>query len=98
MQIISRNIINHFDLEYDNQFGFVILLFFNNDKENNQRNLSRFKSNKYFYLFTLIEKDGNDNYILDCKEDIDKTEMIALDILENVFDHKIIKKKKVKIY
>ncbi len=98
IQIMSRHIINHFSLEYDNKFGFVVFLFFNKNKDNNELYFSRFKSNKYFDLFTMVVKDGNDNYILDCENDINKTETIALDILENVFDHKKVKTKNVTLY
>lgn len=98
IQIMSRNIINHFGLEYDNKFGFVIFLFFNKKKDNNELYLSRFKSNKYFDLFIMVVKDGNDNYIFDCENDINRTETIALDILENVFDHKKVKTKNVTLY
>ncbi|HOU98797.1 MAG TPA: hypothetical protein PLP65_08115 [Bacteroidales bacterium] len=98
LQIFARIALKYFDFEYDNNFGFVIIVFFNKNKDNNELYLSRFKSNKYFDLFTMIEKDGNDNYILDCKDNIDKTEIIALDILKNVFDHKIVKTKNVTLY
>ena len=57
------------------------------------RNLS-----KYFDLFTMVQKDGNDNYILDCRDDIHKTEVIALDILKNVYDFKKVKSKNIMIY
>ena len=98
IQIMSRNIINHFGIEYDNKFGFVVFLFFNKNKDNNELYFSRFKTNKYFDLFTMVLKNGNENYILDCEIDINRTEPITLDILENVFDHKKVKTKNITIY
>lgn len=98
IQITSRHLVNHFGLEYDDKFGFVILVFFNRNKDSNELYYSRFKANKYFDLFTMFVKDGSDNYILDCKNDINKTETVAIDILKNVFDHKKIKTKKITIY
>lgn len=98
LTIFARMALNHYNLDYDNKFGFVIHLSFNKNKDNNELYFSRFKSNKYFDLFTMVVKDGNDNYILDCKNDINRTETIALDILENVFDHKKVKTKNITIY
>jgi hypothetical protein len=46
----------------------------------------------------MIVKDGSNNYILDCENDINRTETIALDILENVFDHKKFKTKNVTLH
>ena len=98
LTIFARVALKHFNLDYDNKFGFVILVSFNKNKDNNELYLSRFKSNKYFDLFTMVVKDGNDNYILDCEDDINRTETITLDILENVFDHKKVKTKNVTLY
>jgi hypothetical protein len=98
LTIFARIALKHYNLGYDNKFGFVILVSFNKNKDNNELYLSRFKSNNYFDLFTVVVKDGNDNYILDCKNDINRTETIALDILVNVFDHKKVKTKNVTLY
>lgn len=98
LTIFDRVALNYFNLDYDNKFGFIIHLAFNKNKENNEIYFSRFKSNKYFDSFTMVKKDGNDNYLLDCENDICKTETITLDILKNVFNHKRFNRKQVTLY
>jgi hypothetical protein len=89
MQIVGRKILEYFGYTYDDNWGFVVFIFFNANKPNNEEVLKKFKQCKYFEMFTEIYKDGNINYFLDCNNQLFRTQKIVSYISSEVFDNSV---------
>ncbi len=97
LHIFDSKSLDKYGINDGSVFGFVILLFFNENKADKMPSYIRFVKNQYFNQFVKTFADGNIIYAFNCGKNIARVDKIANTILIDVFNAKE-ENKKVEYY
>jgi len=82
-------LLESYNIECNNDFGFAILINFNKNKIDNELRLENFHRLNISDQFIRKEDNKpNIKFILNCEDNLDYTEKIVLQVLEEVFKYK----------